>query len=124
MAADADVKANLDVEFLPIRDDVTGVRLTVSFTAMRKGLMRPLARECVVSFFRIGGESASRVMITDTAVYLPGHLAEVIMETALAALRGILAIRTRGTALFGRSLPSVSVDSLSWLSLNNGQSAL
>lgn len=110
--ADCPVECTVSVGFdSPTANDCVAMRLTVRYTSMRGGIMRPLLTYSIRVNYGIM-DLKHRAMVTDNAVYLAQGLLPLMLSIGIGALRGMVALRTSGTALAGHPLPVLSIPTL------------
>lgn len=109
---DAEVAVGLNVSFIPSENpsEVT-LRLKTTYTAMRDGILRPLLEYEMEARFAVEG-TPTPALLTETAVYLPSNLLALMLQVAVGALRGMLAVELQGTPLAQHPLPIYDISSL------------
>lgn len=104
------VETKLTANF-DMRDGKVKLQLGAAYWAIRGIIARPLLRYFIDIDFEVA-DVEHRVMVTETAVYIPPELLGVMLSLGIGALRGMLAIRTANTFLADYPLPVMSTADL------------
>lgn len=107
----ARVETRLTAAFDTAGHDRVRLRLGANYIALRGIIARPLL-EYVADFEFIVENASHSVMVTENAVYIPPKMLATMLSIGIGALRGMLAVRTRGTFLARHPLPMLSIGDL------------
>lgn len=106
-----EITVGLSVRFDTKGSDMLSVTATATYSCIRSMVKRRLLDYTVETLFEIPGMDAN-ITMADNRIDIPPHLMTLLLSATIGALRGMLAMRTSGTALADYPLPLINISTL------------